>query len=1521
MAITHVLHFADIHIRAGDIVQSRKAEYLHVFANLERELDVLECVKNGTAIAVVCGDVFHHKYRLEGPAIQLWIKLIRILTDRVPVLILSGNHDFRQERPDDPDLLEVMMHTLPPLKNECRYLRDTGVIEFAGVQFGIVAIRETLNSCDTSGLVTDLPEFPAPLVMDDESRKVALFHGTITQSRLPNGQLMSAGKGYPLEWFRDYDIVMLGDNHLQQTHCRKDGFPAWGYPGSLVQQDFGEPVIGHGFLLWDLDKCEARAFHVRNDYSRLRVKVCGCDGVYVKMHPMLDYVNIDEVEPEKLPKKPIVSVIGNTGDDVIVSQILKDKGIAPHCVNTVLNLQSATGKDADTSRTIEDLTAIHSPLKWLDYINSKDDKLARELSELQWIDNPEKILADLGEPPAEVAAKVKERVERINQAISAYRGIQEKTAKPNNVNLLYLEWAWTFAFGENNWFNFETLDREIVLLNGKNASGKSSFIDVLCIALFGEPGKNRNVNATKRMSSLIIHHQKPVRVPMFCTVMFEVDGEKYVIERVYTPHKTKTDEFGIQMSKCELSRVEADGLKCTLVCSGATLVDGWVRDHCGTIDNMLESTVVSQMDIHNFFMLKPGEQKERIDQSLNLESLQAYGNVLQQAIMAFNLWIDTLGCYIEGGASGGCEVVEDIEEIERNLSCLIEKVGELEKQSNILYAACNGEVGDCVEGDDVANEVIPHDLAERRAKLNWEMNGIDPCILHLEEEWPQMILEKYNDDTQSLANIIAEYEYTRKWLDERCEQEMESSIAEMDRELATVLEEWAEWRAAPFSESGCEKLGEDQVSDYKMVMESLKKAEERLHNIKSQISDFGKPTRDENEYAAWCEKLEEWSQLLAEAQENDWPSVEKCKKNFEKCQSYVAKWSRLEQEYEFVSSNLAELRRTFKEQSRDLKALANKCASSGFSCIDDAKAYRNAKMAENECMTWRQLIDEKTKNGWKDISECKRELDLALSDKQRKSYLDMWIPATKKELEVLQNLPFNPECTACCKNPSHIRRISLETELRKVEAEIERENGYVDVDERIAFWTRGEKVCAEVGDEAKNARMREFERVLQNIKEPLSLKNIEKSVMDFVAYESAKHEYDEKIKPRYDQKNAELNEKANDIQRKLEEMGTYEGIQESMAAWQRAYEMRMLIDNRREFMLTEIREWEQSQPKWESWRYLHADLMMLQDARDAAYDIAETTWKKEGKKLNCKLTRLRNDLENAKRELMMFDEKRHLLECLDTAKRVKIAAVKREMVEVTRLQNIAAARFKRVSSEITEVRSALRDVEMRLESARRAREWNRKMGEKERVWNVWRTKRDILQAAFNILIGGKDDVNTYKEWIYESFIIPLLEKHVNSFLHSVSAAGTAPLRIEIEYRAKALVFTVHDRGNRTTYGLSSGFQQFIIGLAVRLALTRLGGRGHRFQTLLIDEGFVACDVDNVQNARDVLQHMMEVGGFRNILLATHLDTIKDMIPRKIAITRDGAFSQLQVGQRVGLVRQGVEEAPKRGRKKKITDAI
>lgn len=1417
--ITHVLHFADIHIRAGDVIQSRKDEYMHVFQNLEAALDRLECVRAGTAIAVVCGDVFHHKYRLEGPAVQLWIRFVRILTDRMRVWIISGNHDFRQERPNDPDLLEVMMDTLPPLRNKCSYICDSGVFVIDNeIEIGVVAIRETLKSYDTSGLVTDLPEFPRPSKDDNVHKRIALFHGTITQSSLPNGQCMTAGKGYPLEWFAGYDIVMLGDNHLQQWHVTKDGM-SWGYPGSLLQQDFGEPVYGHGFLLWDLVTKTAQPYHVTNEFGRIRAKVAH-DNVYVRLHPTGEYMRLNHELSVSLPRTPIVSVIGNTGDECIVSTALRLMGgIVPTQIATTMNTSAPSIENSEyPTSEVDNLAVVHNPTKWLEYIESTDPSLASTLRDSQWLEHPDRILAGV-EDVAEVA--VGERATRIQMAIDAYKTVRECVKQPARITLSYLEWAWAFAYGEHNWFDFDKMDGDITLLNGKNASGKSSFIDILCIALFGEPGKNRNINATKRMSSMMIHHQKPARVPMYCTVVFRIESaekrDEYAIERVYTPHKTKMDEYGIQMSKCDLYRL-VDGTTKELICSGATLVEAWVQEHCGTIDDMMESTVVSQMDIHNFFMLKPDAQKYRLDESLNMECVQHFGNILKQAILAFNSWIETLGVSINSqraciADAGWVDTDEDSAgtDLSAEVENRADRVKMLEAECDALLLKSGGIEG---SGEDDAGTGIdiPDDVIDRRAKVCRDLEiigyvdstrGFDsPCIY----DGPEFPLRPYADVVTERDALVCDID------------QCEFDDMDIEEEFQKVKLELADWRNCVDEFNNIEA----EVS----TEQEWRTIYDKYRDAKSRCNALGMS------YSEWCKKWDEWNRVIAEAGSCEWPAASRCARSYEKSQASLGKWDRLEHEASVIVRTIEEKTAEWKLQYRAFREKEKRCNSCGLKTLDEVmlwnKLIDTAESWEEEWTAWTQLNMEKQLHKWHNSAECRKWLRCA----------------------VVANGEYNPDCPICCK----YRNASL------------REMGVRDME----HWIKAVRVCTEIEERKEVMERRKRERDADTERVACATGDARSMLKEWLGLDDARTEI-EKKKRYFENSVYELQTQLEQLKKRMSGIAkTREDIVYTMEEWKRAYEIQSMIENRRDWMDAAAVAWD----------------TMLSLKRDAC-----ASWRHNGDKLQKRYDDLLRVVKYLKNGPRLAQEEAFI--------RWRHRELVAELERLNRLRAVAALRYAKRKADLSAAREELREMQNALEKQRRAaalrQEYESRISAKEVVLDMWRTRRDILQATYQRLIGEKDDKHTYKEWVYASFVIPLLERHVNSFLGSV-AMTTSP-RLEIEYHAKALRFTVVDRGNRTTYGLSSGFQKFIIGLALRMALIRLGGGGHMFTTLIIDEGFVACDADNVQYARDILYHMMEVGGFHHILLATHLDTIKDMIGRKIHIEREGGFSRLQVGSR------------------------
>ena len=214
MAFTHIIHLADIHVRNGDTIKSRFNEYLTVFERLYQDLSSFQPIIDKNTLVIIAGDLFHDKLKIESCGLHLINYVLQRLGSLAPVIIIRGNHDYRQEYPSEPDLIQSLL--VNPIPN-VTYLNNTDHFIIKNIGFGLVSIQDALLAGSTSGINPELPSFPDPSYFDNQKvdHKIALFHGTINKTKLENGT--TANNFYPKDWFKCYDAVILGDVHLQQV--------------------------------------------------------------------------------------------------------------------------------------------------------------------------------------------------------------------------------------------------------------------------------------------------------------------------------------------------------------------------------------------------------------------------------------------------------------------------------------------------------------------------------------------------------------------------------------------------------------------------------------------------------------------------------------------------------------------------------------------------------------------------------------------------------------------------------------------------------------------------------------------------------------------------------------------------------------------------------------------------------------------------------------------------------------------------------------------------------------------------------------------------------------------------------------------------------------------------------------------------------------------------------------------------------------------------------------------------------
>jgi DNA repair exonuclease SbcCD nuclease subunit len=77
--------------------------------------------------------------------------------------------------------------------------------------------------------------------------------------------------GLDVDAFSGCDVVMAGHIHKRQTIKRGDVRIV--YPGSLIQQTFGETVSEHGFAVWRLEDMSCEFVDIDNDYALYDMEV------------------------------------------------------------------------------------------------------------------------------------------------------------------------------------------------------------------------------------------------------------------------------------------------------------------------------------------------------------------------------------------------------------------------------------------------------------------------------------------------------------------------------------------------------------------------------------------------------------------------------------------------------------------------------------------------------------------------------------------------------------------------------------------------------------------------------------------------------------------------------------------------------------------------------------------------------------------------------------------------------------------------------------------------------------------------------------------------------------------------------------------------------------------------------------------------------------------------------------------------------------------------------------------------
>ena len=625
MPLTHIFHLSDLHIRNGDNTYSRYEEYSQVFK--ETIVSIRNKIKHlnllfGDYIIVITGDIFHNKNVIGNYGLFIYREFIQALSKISRLYIISGNHDYDQSDINKPSLVYSSTFDIPNvfvLNTSTSFIIDD-------VGFSFVSIDKTLDIYRNSGRIQDLPPFP--VITDQVTHKIALFHGSFASAKLYNGKsIEETFNPYPLEWVKEFDFVLLGDIHKRQVFNYKKKCIC-GYSGSLIQQNFGEDIIDHGYLLWNLENKLIEEINVYNNVGYINIIedishniFIRTNGKYTELLETYIKNNINYF-PKILDIKSFSNINYQTLSNILHSfdisfQIIsKLNGINGNSNGN--HLSNAIDANNDNSSTEEDTLIDTNYL--LDYFKKLLTTEKYKIL-LKIIKDKESLLFDINKYPEELHSECMRRNKELVPIITSCDSVDDARPLKKSFLIKYLEWGGLLCYENKNWVNFKDLDAKTFMIKGSNGTGKSAIYDILQLAIWATNNKFDTYSAG------IINHNKDKG---YTIIDIEIGNITYRIKRDFCKKKNtfKITNKSSVLSKFidQVSSTELIILKKDAACNAE------VKSLFGDIDTFLSTSMITQSIDNDILALNYKDTLATIDKSHNIQYIYHLYNLFKTAI-------------------------------------------------------------------------------------------------------------------------------------------------------------------------------------------------------------------------------------------------------------------------------------------------------------------------------------------------------------------------------------------------------------------------------------------------------------------------------------------------------------------------------------------------------------------------------------------------------------------------------------------------------------------------------------------------------------------------------------------------------------------------------------------------------------------------------------------------------------------------------------------------------------------------
>jgi DNA repair exonuclease SbcCD ATPase subunit len=712
-----IAHISDIHWRG----LTRHSEYTRAFNIL---FDKLRAINPD--LIFLGGDYFHTKTSGISPeVIDRLAWMFKTMGDIAPVHAILGNHDGNLANEDRQDAISPIISAMD--HDRIHLYKNSGEIDL-GKQ-GMTTVNLCVFSCfDKPGWETVKP-IPGDI-------NIAAFHGSVGGTQMDNGWIMPDAKAeVKLDMFQGYDFVFLGDIHKRQFLAQrpdKNGVlkPWIGYPGSTIQQNFGEDEV-KGFLVWDIrakDDWDVEFVEVQN--LQPFITFPWQDSIENTLNALQSSRKLLDGSRYRLASKmPLNPLLGRQ-----MSHVLK----AAHGAGEVVF-------KAERSFEYDMINHGNIAVKKTGLRNNKEvmHGFYREFLD----SNSKKFLVS--------DAQIEEGCNAIDVYLDRFNASEIETARDVSWTIKEFEFDNLFRYGEGNKIDFGNLDG-VVGLFGKNKVGKSSLVGALMYVLFN--GSDRD-GITKN-GQIMNQNKKTCEARIVLTV----NGVDYRIERssqrVALPKKGKKakteEEFDGDKTETKLvfTRLNSDGTETSLNGTTREETDKAIRKLLGNSQDFLMTSVATQSKMERFIDEGASSRKTILNRFLDLDIFEKLYLYAKEDVAGLNAKVSTLSdSWRVSWNKTDEELLAPIKINEEELGILETKVANTREQLDALrlWIAQNESV-DAVEATNNLLKVQQKlfSLKRQLSKAEQDQASLTQAIVDIQTEVERLQIEASVFDIKAL---------------------------------------------------------------------------------------------------------------------------------------------------------------------------------------------------------------------------------------------------------------------------------------------------------------------------------------------------------------------------------------------------------------------------------------------------------------------------------------------------------------------------------------------------------------------------------------------------------------------------------------------------------------------------------------------------------------------------------------------------------------------------------------------------